>query len=168
MYQSKKIIIFIVLVAGLILGLAPVVLAEAVPTINIVSVKPDAFVNITTRQFPPHRDFIVTMGPVETLGEDGIVVGEFNSGEDGKLKLTFPIPVELRGSEYIAIRAQTADNVFYSYNWFDNTEDTAGNPAPSQPRPEVEKPEKPKCDREILKVNESLNNLLHEMCLEPA
>lgn len=93
--------------------------APPTPTFAIESVDPNVSVTIRTRNFPPDRVFIVTMGHMGTLGIDGIPVGTIDSGpEGGTIVATFDIPNQLKGLERIAIRAQSTP--FFAYNWFDN------------------------------------------------
>ena len=99
--------------------------ASDIPTIAILSVKEDENVTLKTHNFPASRDFQVLMGEMGTRGIGGIEVTTFSSGTGGSLTKTFDIPDALNGEYQIAIRLQTADGVFFAYNWFYN--DTAAN-----------------------------------------
>lgn len=99
--------------------------ASDIPTIAILSIKEGESVTLKTHNFPAGRDFQVLMGEMGTRGIDGIQVTTFSSGTGGSLTKTFDIPDALKGEYQIAIRLQTADGVFFAYNWFYN--DTAGN-----------------------------------------
>ena len=89
-----------------------------IPTLSIESVVVDETVTIRTHNFPADRTFVLLMGHMGTLGIDGTPVGTFYSGLGGTMTATFPIPVNLKGLERIAIRAEATP--FYAYNWFDN------------------------------------------------
>ena len=89
-----------------------------IPTISIESVVVDETVTIRTHNFPAGRTFLLLMGHMGTLGINGTPVGTFDSGLGGTMTATFPIPVNLKGLERIAIRAEATP--FYAYNWFDN------------------------------------------------
>ena len=89
-----------------------------IPTFTIENVVVDGSVTILAQNFPPNQEFVVTMGPGGTLGIGGTPVGTFYSGLGGTMTATFPIPVNLKGLERIAIRAEATP--FYAYNWFDN------------------------------------------------
>ena len=89
-----------------------------IPTISIEGVVVNETVTIRTHNFAPNRTFLVLMGHMGTHGIDGTPVGTFYSGLGGTMVATFPIPVNLKGLERIAIRTEAAP--FFSYNWFDN------------------------------------------------
>ena len=89
-----------------------------IPTLSIESVVVDETVTIRTHNFPADRTFVLLMGHMGTLGIGGTPVGTFYSGLGGTMTATFPIPVNLKGLERIAIRAEATP--FYAYNWFDN------------------------------------------------
>ncbi len=72
---------------------------------------------------------MVLMGKIGTRGVGGILVTTINSGAGGSFEKTFDIPEELHGDYQIAIRLQTADNVFYSYDWFNNSPNAAPSPS---------------------------------------
>jgi LysM repeat protein len=90
-----------------------------IPTIWIVSVVRDSTVTVTGKNFPPHVNFDVLMGPYGTKGVGGYYVTSFNSGQGGTWTKTFAIPSALYGSKKIAIRTDSYIG-FYSYNWFWN------------------------------------------------
>ncbi len=60
------------------------------------------------------------MGQIGTRGIGGIHVTTINSGSGGSFIETFDIPEGLQGNYQIAIRLQTEDGIYYSYNWFYN------------------------------------------------
>lgn len=88
------------------------------PIITIENVVINESVTIQTHNFPPDRTFLVTMGPIGTLGIDGTPVGTIFSGNGESVVATFPIPANLVGLERIAIRTEAGPH--YSYNWFNN------------------------------------------------
>ena len=96
-----------------------------IPTISIVSVEEDENVTVRTHNFPENKDFKVLMGQMGTRGIGGIHVTTISSGSGGSFTETFTIPAALKGNYRIAIRLQTADGVFYAYNWFYNNTTTA-------------------------------------------
>lgn len=106
-----------------------------IPTISIVSVTADETVTIQTHNYPANRMFLVLMGKIGTRGVGGIHVTTISSGAGGSFSETFDIPEDLKGDYQIAIRLQTSDGVFYSYNWFYNnttaTQPVSGSPTGS-------------------------------------
>jgi len=91
-----------------------------IPTFSIEAVERDSSVTIQTNNFPPNRDFVVTMGPMGTRGINGTVVETINSGDGGSFEATFPVPAGLHGSYRISIRLQATTGGYYAYNWFYN------------------------------------------------
>ncbi len=98
---------------------------SGIPLIFIESVVKDTSVTINGSNFPANQTFTVRMGAYGTKGVNGIQVATFDSGKGDKFTATYTIPSALVGSSRIAIRLETADGHFYSYNWFYNT--TASN-----------------------------------------
>jgi len=99
----------------------PVPGTSAIPLIFIKSVVKDTSVTITGSHFPKAQTFIVRMGAFGTKGVNGIQVATFDSGSGGSFTATYSIPAALAGRSQIAIRLETADGHFFSYNWFYNT-----------------------------------------------
>jgi hypothetical protein len=91
-----------------------------IPTISIESVQADESVTIRTHNYPANRTFLVLMGQMGTRGIGGIHVTTITSGSGGSFLETFDIPEGLHGNYQIAIRLQTEDGIYYSYNWFYN------------------------------------------------
>ena len=102
-----------------------------VPTFTIENVFVDSTVSILAQNFPPNQDFVVTMGPIGTLGINGTPVAITNSGLFGAFSATYPIPPNLIGARQIAIRLQSPQG-YYSYNWFwNNLTEPAPTPIPT-------------------------------------
>jgi hypothetical protein len=102
--------------------------STGIPTFSIQSVVADTSVTILTNNFPPNQTFTVRMGYYGTLGVNGIVVAETNSGSGGSFQETYTIPTELKGQAQIAIRMESPQG-FYAYNWFwNNTTGTSTSP----------------------------------------
>ena len=91
-----------------------------IPTFSILTVVTDNTVTIKTNNFPSNVDFTVRMGPFGTKAIGGVVVDTTNSGAGGSFEKTYNIPASLAGSAMIAIRMDSADGFYYSYNWFYN------------------------------------------------
>lgn len=140
-YANNKALIYTAAILAIFLvGLAivlPRVAAQGegkqtavVPTFTVDDVVTDTSVTITTADFPPHQEFLVTMGPNGTQGIDGTVVGSINSGVGGSFTASFPIPDSLKGAERIAMRLESPQG-FFAYNWFYNNLAKPRNDVPS-------------------------------------
>lgn len=92
-----------------------------IPTISISAVERDSTVTIAAKDFPPDREFRVTMGAFGTRGINGTLVGTTDSGKGGDFTSTYDIPEALQGMARIAIRLESADG-FYAFNWFYNND----------------------------------------------
>lgn len=124
-FRSSAILLAVLFV--LLIG-PGVALSSTIPTISITGVVPDQTVSVMTYNYPANQDFVVTMGPMGSLGIDGYYVTTINSGAGGSFAATFAIPEPLKGSAQIAIRLQSAQG-YYSYNWFyNNTAGQGGQP----------------------------------------
>ncbi|MBE2223626.1 MAG: hypothetical protein IAF02_18945 [Anaerolineae bacterium] len=119
----------ILLVVLLVVLVGPgVAISSTIPTISINSVVTDQTVSITTYNYPANQDFVVTMGPMGSMGINGYYVTTINSGAGGSFPATFAIPSQLKGSYQIAIRLESPQG-YYSYNWFyNNTAGQGGQP----------------------------------------
>ena len=120
--------IFLVVLVILLVG-PSVAISQTIPTISINSVVTDQTVSLTTYNYPANQDFVVTMGPMGSMGINGYYVTTVNSGAGGSFNVNnLPIPPQLYGSYQIAIRLQSAQG-YYSYNWFyNNTTGQGGQP----------------------------------------
>ncbi|MGD0707838.1 MAG: hypothetical protein ABSA51_05235 [Anaerolineaceae bacterium] len=94
---------------------------SGVPIVTIVDVAQNAQVTIDGANFPTGQTLTVLMGPYGNAGAGGTQAGTISSGSSGCFNAAFAIPISLAGSFKIAIRVQTANGVFYGYNWFYNT-----------------------------------------------
>jgi LysM repeat protein len=93
---------------------------SGIPTFKITGVVRNSTVTIRTNNFPANQNFDVRMGAMGTRGVNGIKIERISSGSGGELSLTFEIPATLHGSRQIAIRLESPDSGYYSYNWFYN------------------------------------------------
>ena len=121
--MKKKIALFVTFL--LFLALSVPVQAATYPTFGIVSVVEDEYVTISTNLFPANELYYVYMGYNGTQGIDGYLVTKIYTGSGGTFKAKFYIPEELQGEEIIAIRLESQDSPYYSYNWFWNTTGTS-------------------------------------------
>lgn len=104
---------------------------ETVPTFTIENVVVDGGVTILAQNFPANQEFVVTMGPIGTLGINGTPVAITHSGLLGAFSATYPIPPNLVGARQIAIRLQSPQG-YFSYNWFwNNMSEPAPAPIPT-------------------------------------
>ena len=97
-----------------------------IPTFSIVSVVKGTSVTIKTNNFPAGKTFTVRMGAYGTKAIGGIEVGTTDSGSGGAFEKTYNIPESLKGSAKIAIRMDSTTGGYYAYNWFNNSDITAG------------------------------------------
>ena len=89
------------------------------PEFSIQSVVSNSTVTIKAYDFPVDQAIVVRMAAYGTKGENGVVVAETNSGEEGTFTATYNIPPALFNHEKIAIRMDSEDG-YYAYNWFYN------------------------------------------------
>jgi hypothetical protein len=97
---------------------------SGIPKIFINAVVKDNSVTVQGSNFPADQKFTVLMGAYGTLGVGGSSVGTYDSGKGGSFTATYTIPSGLAGSSKIAIRFETSDGHFFSYNWFYNNTTT--------------------------------------------
>lgn len=117
--MKKKIVLLVTFL--LLMGIITPVQAATYPTFGIVSVVEDEYVTISTNLFPANELYYVYMGYNGTLGINGILVTKLYTGAGGTFKAKFYIPDDLQGEDIIAIRLESQDSPYYSYNWFYNT-----------------------------------------------
>ncbi|MEM5773405.1 MAG: hypothetical protein AAGU05_00280, partial [Anaerolineaceae bacterium] len=124
---GSKSLMIVALLAAVLLPIAQPVAAETgIPTFVIIDVVKDTTVTIETSNFPAEETFTVYMGPIGSLGINGIEVATTETGAGGTLELTFDIPEDLKGAEMIAIRLES-ESGYYSYNWFANADPAAAD-----------------------------------------
>ncbi|MBE0642382.1 MAG: hypothetical protein IH599_10120, partial [Bacteroidales bacterium] len=92
----------------------------ATPYTNILNVVPDGEVTLQVFNFPANKEFTVTMGALGTRGIGGYVIGTQSSGDGGSFIVTYPIPTQLAGSDYIAIRFESTTSGHFAYDYFQN------------------------------------------------
>jgi hypothetical protein len=91
-----------------------------IPTIWIENVLRGKSVTIQTDNFPAHLEFNVYMDEAGTKGKGGYYAGDFYSGPGGTFFVTIAIPSQLKGEAKIAIRTESTEKGYFSYNWFYN------------------------------------------------
>ena len=94
---------------------------SVIPTFSIIKVEKNTSVTIKTANFPAADTFNVFMGSMGTRGVNGTKVAAINSGSGGILELTFTIPELFKNSYQIAVRLESPNSGYYSYNWFYNS-----------------------------------------------
>lgn len=92
------------------------------PTFTITAVKRNKNVTIKGINFTTNDEYIVRMGKVNTLGVGGEKVISYATDDTGSFTATFDIPPSLKGLDKIAIRLDSKNTAYYSYNWFWNTD----------------------------------------------
>jgi hypothetical protein len=100
--------------------------SSVTPFTSILNVVTDGEVTLQTFNFPPDKDFLVTMGPMGTKGIGGYVVGTQNSGDGGSFIATYPIPTQLYGSDMISIRLESTSSGHFAYDYFTNSDGYSG------------------------------------------
>lgn len=94
--------------------------AEPIPTVSVSSVVKNTTVTLQTWNFPVGKTFKVTMGEYGTYGVNGIAIAPDFVSTAASESVTFNIPAGLADRQRIAIRLQTEDGKYFSYNWFWN------------------------------------------------
>lgn len=92
------------------------------PFTKILNVVKDGEVTLQVFNFPPNKDFLVTMGTLGTQGIGGFVIGTQSSGDGGSFIVTYPIPAQLYGSDTIAIRMESTTSDHFVYDYFQNAD----------------------------------------------
>ncbi|HSN94132.1 MAG TPA: hypothetical protein VLR89_03610 [Anaerolineaceae bacterium] len=142
--MNKKSFVFIALIVIILAStvFSPVAAkTEKIPQVSFLDVTKGESVTIVTNFMPENTDIIAYMGELDSKGENGIVVGQMNTGSGGSFSATLPIPAELKDREYIVVRL-AAPKQWYCYNTFQNdpngttpvpTPKPSGTPAPDEP-----------------------------------
>ena len=143
--MNKKSFVFIALIVIILAAtvFTPVAAkVEKIPQVSFLDVTKGESVTIITNYMPENTDIIAYMGELDSKGEDGIVVGQMNTGKGGSFSATLPIPAELKDREYIVVRL-VAPKQWYCYNTFQNDPNGStpvpstkptGTPAPDEPK----------------------------------
>ena len=142
--MNKKSFVFITLIVILLASTifsTAAAKVEKIPQVSFLDVTKGESVTIITNYMPENTDIIAYMGELDSKGEDGIVVGQMNTGKGGSFSATLPIPAELKDREYIVVRL-VAPKQWFCYNTFQNDPDgttpppsskPSGTPAPDEP-----------------------------------
>ncbi len=142
--MNKKSLVFITLIVILLASTifsTAAAKVEKIPQVSFLDVTKGESVTIITNYMPENTDIIAYMGELDSKGENGIVVGQMNTGKGGSFSATLPIPAELKDREYIVVRL-VAPKQWYCYNTFQNdpngttpvpTSEPSGTPAPDEP-----------------------------------
>ncbi len=93
-----------------------------IPTFSIIAVDKDNTVTITGTNFTKNDTYTVLMGAYGTLGVGGINSGTVTTGANGVFTATVSIPAGLQGLAQIAIRLESNNSAYYSYNFFTNAD----------------------------------------------
>ncbi|MDH5607048.1 MAG: hypothetical protein OEY93_09180 [Anaerolineae bacterium] len=93
---------------------------QGTPYTNVINVVKDGEVTLQVFNMPPDKDLTVTMGPQGSKGINGIVIGNQTTGEGGNFVVTYAIPAQLYGSNFIAIRLQSTTSSHFAYDLFQN------------------------------------------------
>jgi hypothetical protein len=109
--------------------------AATVPTIEISEVVADKSITIKTANFPAGYTFNVLWGAVGNQGKDGIKSGMLASGKGGELTATLEIPAQVEGMSRIAVRLESTNGGYFSYNWFTNVSRGSGSNPTATPAP---------------------------------
>ncbi len=142
--MNKKSFLFITLIVILLASTIFTPAAakvEKIPQVSFLDVSKGESVTIVTNYMPENTDIIAYMGELDSKGEDGIVVGQMNTGKGGSFSATLPIPAELKDREYIVVRL-VAPKQWYCYNTFQN-DPNGTTPVPSSKPSGTPEPEEP-------------------------
>jgi hypothetical protein len=130
--MNKKSFVFITLIVIILAStIFSTAAAEAkkIPQVSFLDVSKGESVTIVTNYMPENTDIIAYMGELDSKGENGIVVGQMNTGNGGSFSATLPVPAELKDREYIVVRLEAPKN-WYCFNTFQN-DPNGTNPVPA-------------------------------------
>ena len=133
--MNKKSFVFITLIVILLASTifsTAAAKVEKIPQVSFIDVTMGESVTIVTNYMPENTDIIAYMGELDSKGENGIVVGQMNTGKGGSFSAVLPIPAELKDREYIVVRL-VAPKQWFCYNTFQN-DPNGTNPIPT-PKP---------------------------------
>ena len=95
--------------------------AGTYPNTTINAIVGDSTVTVSGFNFTKNDNYTVYMGPIGTQGVGGVYVGDKAIDASGTFTDTFNIPDSLLGQSQIAIRLVSKNSVYFTYNWFYNT-----------------------------------------------
>lgn len=113
--------------------------AGVIPTFTIDQVIGGTSVTISGKNFTLNDTYTVLINDYGTLGVGGASIASQETGETGIFTATYEIPAGFQATPKIAIRLESDNTGYYSYNWFENTTilDEGGGaelmPAPALP-----------------------------------
>ena len=125
--RFTKLMLGLMILALLALAL-PQPVSAAYPTIDIIGIKAGESVTIRAHNFPANITFLVRMDVFGNRAENGFAVAYLNSGRGGSFEATIMIPAQLKDTQTIAIRLESAEG-YWAYNYFTNRT-TGGQPQP--------------------------------------
>ncbi len=82
----------------------------------------DNTVTISAVNFTTDDTYTVRMNYYHTQGVAGFIVDSQVTDATGAFTATYTIPDSLKGENQIAIRLESDNSVYYSYNWFWNND----------------------------------------------
>lgn len=91
------------------------------PSFIISSVDADKSIQIQGTDFPENKSYDVIMGAYGTFGIGGEKVTTQKTGAKGEFKATYMIPADLKGAYMIAVRLESADSIYFAFNYFYNS-----------------------------------------------
>lgn len=94
--------------------------ANTIPTFTITKVVQGVSVTINATNFTTNDSYTVTMGVMGSKGVGGVKVTTQATDGTGTFTETYNIPASLKTNSMIAIRLQSPNSGYYSYNWFYN------------------------------------------------
>jgi hypothetical protein len=92
------------------------------PLTSITAVEGGKTVTVSGTNFTKNDSYTVRMGWFGTRGVNGVVVGTVETGGNSTFEMTFDIPEDLQGAASIAIRFESNNTPYYSFDWFNNTD----------------------------------------------
>jgi hypothetical protein len=94
---------------------------EKHPSFIISSVDADKSIQIQGTDFPENKSYDVIMGAYGNFGIGGEKVTTQKTGAKGEFKATYMIPADLKGAYMIAVRLESADSIYFAFNYFYNS-----------------------------------------------
>ena len=94
--------------------------AGTYPYTTVIGIVAGNTVTLNGYNFTRNDTYTVRMGAYGTLAVGGEVVGTLNTNAGDSWSATFNIPASLAGASQIAIRFESQNSPYFSYNWFNN------------------------------------------------